>query len=322
MPGPSECWVCGRTAEDISALFKIEVPEDTELTKQASQINWFRTKFMESAANWRKSIPKEFREMDFLFVISNPDQFKTVKVIGEVDDSRKHMMDWLVKASFMLRKGEEGQLQNLNLSSLDAPSRQSIVRAIEQFEATWHRRLAREEGQAASSAGAAGFQGLNLGDGLEYLIAGGLLYYDIQAMLIQFARNAAISKLPQWHVQVLTIRGFAPVAVCDVCSLLIQGLRVGREAPMEPAHEAAPVEAKPSHGPEAPVPAVPQVAPKRSKAQAAAEEIPAGASDEFVKLIEKFGPADDADAPKTHYLHEHRLKEDWDEIAEKSAEQE
>jgi len=225
MPETLECWVCGRTAEEISAVFHIESTEDAELAKQASQIDWFKSKFMDSAVSWRKGIPKDFKDMDFLFVISNPDQFRVIKMIGEVDDARKLMMDWLVKASYALRKGEEGPLQGMKMSWLSKEERMSIVSSLEQFESRWHRHLARDEGVAGGANELAGFQGLSLTDGPEFLIAGGLLYYDIQVMLIQYARRAAAARLPTWHVEVKAVGGFAPVAVCDICSGMIRGLR-------------------------------------------------------------------------------------------------
>jgi hypothetical protein len=326
MPGPLECWVCGRTAEEISAVFHIESTEDAELAKQASQIDWFKSKFMDSAVAWRKAIPKDFKDMDFLFVISNPDQFKAIKMIAEVDDSRKLMMDWLVKASYALRKGEEGPLQIMKMSWLSKEERVSIVGSLEQFESRWHRRLARDEGEAGGPNELAGFQGLSLTDGLEFLIAGGLLYYDIQVMLIQYARRAAASRLPQWRVEVKAVGGYAPVAVCDICAGLITGLRGTRpeivtEVEAHVEQRVVPSQPKPSSPPEAPVPEVVPTAPKKTRAQEAADEIPAGASPEFVELIKKIGPSAEETAPKTHNLHEHRLKEDWDEMVEGKAKQ-
>ena len=61
--------------------------------------------------------------------------------------------------------------------------------------------------------------------------------------------------------------------------------------------------------------------PKKTRVQEAVDEIPPGASKEFVELIKKIGPSNEETAPKTHNLHEHRMKEDWDEMVEEKAKQ-
>jgi hypothetical protein len=315
------CWICGRSAEEINAVFHVDPPEDAEFAKQASQIAWFKEKFIESAGTWRKSLPKDFKEMDFLFVISNPDQFKAVKIVPEVNDARKLMMDWLVKASTMLRNGEQGEIQHLNMASLAAEERESLVKALDQFEGRWRRRLAKEEREEATARDPAGFQGMSLAEGLEFLIAGGLLYYDIQAMLIQFARTALINSMPHWNVQMVEGRWGVQIPMCDVCSGLVVGLRGPRlAAPAEAEHKVA-VPPRLSHKPEPVAPVAAAAAPKRDKADELAEEIPAGASAEYVELVKKLGPAAADAADKTRYLHNHRMKEDWDEMVDGKSEQ-
>lgn len=317
MSGLSECWVCGRTAEEIRAIFDSETPEEVELAKQASQITWFRSKFSESAPRWRKGIPKDFMDMDFLFVVSNPDQFGAVKVIGELNDARKLMMDWLVTSANTLQKGEGAPQQNANLLSLAKSERELVIRTIREFEGRWRRRLAKEEGENASNSDPAGFRGLGLANGLEFLIAGGLLYYDIQAMLIQFAKNAAAANKTQYHVQAVEVKGFATVPLCDICTVMIKGLRSPQPEVVEEAdHRVAPTQTRP---PEAPMPAVAPAVPRRTKSQVMAESVPPNASPQFREIIEKLGPATEETAPKSRPLHEHRLKEDWDELVEKNA---
>ena len=321
MQESNRCWICRRTSEEINAVFHVEPPEDAEFAKQASQVAWFKEKFTESAGTWRKSLPKDFREMDFLFVISNPDQFKAVKIVPEVNDSRKLMMDWLVKASTMLRKGEEGQILNLNTATIRPEEKDSLIKALDQFEGRWRRRLAKEEGPAAGAQDPAGFQGLTLTDGLEFLIAGGLLYYDIQAMLIQFARNALLASMPHWDVHLVDGRWGVQIPMCDVCAGLMIGLRGAKLAPLaEPEHKVS-APAKPSHKPEPVAPAVAAPAPKKDKAQEVADEIPAGASAEYVELVKKLGSASGDAAEKPRYLHDHRMKEDWDEMVDDQSKQ-
>ena len=325
MPDLLRCWLCGRTGEEVSAVFKVELPEDLELGKKAQQIEWFRSKFNEGAVGWRRATPREFKDMDFLFVVSNPDQFTPFKVIGEINDARRLMMDWLVKASSALRKGDEAALQSMSLSSLAKGEREQIVRLMDQFEARWRRRLAKEEGDQKGANFPAGFQGTGLADGLEFLIAGGVLYYDVQATLIQIARNAIAGNQPKWAVQSNAIEGYGFVPTCDVCAGLVRGFRGAHpetEPEAEPEKSMAAAQAssmKPSHKPE---PAKPEMAPVAKKAKTAEQmDLPPDSSPEFVDLIKKLGPSGKAaESKQMHGLHEHRLKEDWDEIAENSSE--
>jgi hypothetical protein len=327
MPELLRCWLCGRTGEELSAAFKVDSVEDIELAKKATQIEWFRSKFNEAAAGWRRAAPREFKDMDFLFIVSNPDQFTAFKVIGEINDARRLMMDWLVKSSSALRKGDEVSLQSMSLSSLAKGERDQILRLMDQFEARWHRRLAKEEGEAKGANYPAGFQGIGLAEGLEFLIAGGTLYYDVQALLIQIARNAVANSQPKWGVQAYVIEGSQPTSVCDTCAGLIRGFRGAipqTEVEPEPEKAAAPALSPQApttgHGPTAGKPEIAPVVAKKGKT-AEGIEIPPEASPEFVDLIKKLGPAKKSSESKTtHSLHEHRLKEDWDEMVEKKSE--
>jgi len=117
MQEASRCWVCGRSAEEIQSSLDAESQEEVEIKKQMAQVTWFRGKFMESAALWRKSIPREFKDMDFLFVTDNAGQFRTMDQLGEIIDAKKLMLDYLADASTKLRKSDGGSLGSVSLSS-------------------------------------------------------------------------------------------------------------------------------------------------------------------------------------------------------------
>src|SRR5712692_238584 len=133
MPDASRCWVCGRSAEEITTSLDAETPEEAEIKKQITQIAWFRSKFLESAAVWRRSIPREFKDMDFSFVTNNADQFRVIDVLGELIDAKKLMLDWLGEASNSLRKGE-GALGTVQVATLNKAESEALTRALELFE--------------------------------------------------------------------------------------------------------------------------------------------------------------------------------------------
>jgi len=323
MPEASRCWVCGRSAEEIQSSLDAETPEEAEIKKQITQITWFRTKFLESAAVWRRSIPREFKDMDFSFVTNNADQFRSIDVLGELIDAKKLMLDWLGEATNSLRKGE-GTLGTVSAASLNKAENESLIRALELFEGKWHRYLSKEE---KARPGAAvlpiGFEGLKLADGLEYIVAGGLFYYDFQTQLLDIARVKAASAKPKWTIGLVGVPGNPKVALCNVCESLIKELRVPvREVARMP--ESAPA-ARPSKE-RAPSPepteeaqkaeAVPQMAVEAAPVAAVPEQDVVEGSPQFVELVKKIGPATATKEKdnRGRFLHEHRLKEDWDEV--------
>jgi len=312
MPEPSRCWVCHRSVEEIATIVDIETAQEREIAQQLSQVMRFRTKFVESADLWRRGIPREFKDMDFKFVTSNADQFGSIRILKEIVDAKKLMVDWLVDASAKLRTAD-GELQNLGAPSpLDKSDRDLLIRMLDQFEAKWRRRLVNDGGKGVDSRGyQSGFEGLKLFDGLEFVIAGGALYYDVQSQLLDIARRREISNKPKRSVTVVQVNGYPPVPLCSVCAGLIRELRGPQPKEAQPAPpEQAPVE---EHVEEMKVAQAAEVA-------AGAEEA-IDAPPQVAEIIKKIGPAT-KDAPKTRPLHEHRAKEEWDEMMEQQAQKE
>jgi hypothetical protein len=307
MPEPSRCWVCHRSVEEIATIVDFETPQEKEIAQQAMQVSRFRTKFIESAELWRRGIPKEFKEMDFKFVTSNADQFGSIRVLGEIVDAKRLMVDWLVDASSKLRR-EDGEVSGLGvLSPVSKSDRELLVRMLDQFETRWRRRLASDGSKGVDSRGyQSGLEGLKLFDGLEYVIAGGVLYYDVQTQLLDMARRNEINSKPKRSVSAVQVNGYPPVPLCSVCAGLIRELRtpqVKEEPPV--AQEQAPP---------APVEMPPQAVAVVAAA-AAEPELGIDAPPQVAEILKKIGPATkEAPAPQMRSLHEHRAKEEWDEL--------
>ena len=311
MPEPSRCWVCHRSLEEITAAVDTETQEERELKKQMSQVSWTRTKFVESADLWRRTLPRDFKDMDFIFIASNAAQFSTIKGLGEVLDAKKLMADWLADASSRLRKGGEAMHALPELAPLENSESETLVKTLDQFEAKSRRTIqpdAHKEGYASA------FDGLKLFEGLEFLIAEGLLYYDVRTQLLTFAMVRASAKKPKTSLRMIQANGYPPVQLCSVCETLMVGLRAPErriEQPSaEPEAEKAPAKAE-EKAPEAEAVAVPAVA-------VVAET--EGVSPAVAEIMNKIGPAT-KEAPKTRGLHEHRAKEEWDEVVQKQAQQ-
>ena len=232
MEEPSRCWVCHRSEAEISAFADVETPQEREVQQQMSQITRFRAGFIESAEAWRKGVPKELKEFDFKFVTSNADEFKSIriangllgeiaapnKLLGEIGDAKKLTVDRLESVVLILRKGD-GDVPGFGaLSRFEKADRDLLRRMVDQFETKWRRRIGSDGSKGVDSNGyKSGFEGLKLLDGLEFMIAAGTLYYDVQAQLLDMARRKENSSKAKRGVSVLLVSGYPPVPLCSVC---------------------------------------------------------------------------------------------------------
>jgi hypothetical protein len=232
MSESTSCWVCHRTDAEISTFADVETPREREILQQMSQVTRFRAGFIESADVWRKGLPKELKEFDFKFVTSNADQFKSIRIGGgllgeivvptkllvEIADAKMLTVDWLVNVALILRKGD-GEVPGFGaLSPFEKADRDLLSRMVDQFEAKWHRYIGSDGSRGADPNGfKSGFEGLKLFDGLEFMIAAGTLYYDVQAQLLDMARRKEVSSKPKRGVSVLLMTGYPPVPLCSVC---------------------------------------------------------------------------------------------------------
>ena len=232
MEEPSRCWVCHRSEAEISAFADVETPQEREVQQQMSQVTRFRAGFLESADVWRKGVPKELKEYDFVFVTSNADQFKSIriangllgeiaapnKLLGEIGDAKKLTVDRLESVALILRKGD-GEVPGFGaLSRFEKADRDLLRRMVDQFETKWRRRIGSDGSKGVDSNGyKSGFEGLKLLDGLEFMIAAGTLYYDVQAQLLDMARRKENSSKAKRGVSVLLVSGYPPVPLCSVC---------------------------------------------------------------------------------------------------------
>ena len=232
MSEESRCWFCHRSEAEVSAFADLETPREREILKQMSQATQSKADFVQSADVWRKGVPKEFKEFEFEFVTSNADQFKPIrigngllgeivapsKLLGEIVDAKKLTVDWLEKVALVLRKGE-GEIPGFGpLLPFEKADRDLLSRMVDQFETKWRRRIGSDGGRGADSRGyARGFEGLKLFDGLEFMIAAGVLYYDVQAQLFDMARRKETNIKPKKGVSVQLMNGYPPVPLCSVC---------------------------------------------------------------------------------------------------------
>jgi hypothetical protein len=249
MPEELRCWFCHRSDAEVLAFATVETPKEREILQLMSQATRSKADFVQSADVWRKGIPKEFKEYDFEFVTSNPDQFKPIrigngllgeivapnKLLGEIADAKKMTSGWLENVALVLRE-EDGELPGFGaLSSFEQADRDLLSRMVDQFEAKWRRRIGSDGGQGADPGEyKQGFEGLNLFDGLEFMIAVGILYYDVQAQLCDMVRRKETNSKPKKGVSVQLMNGYPPVPLCSICVDVMRKLG-SRQFTVEPA---------------------------------------------------------------------------------------
>ena len=229
MPEPPRCWICHRSEAEISAFADVETPREREIQEQITQVTRFRGDFIQSADGWRKGVPKEFKEFDFKFVTTNAGQFKSIriangllgeiadpsKLLGEISDAKRLTVDWFENVAPVLRKGD-GEVPGFGaLSPFEKANRDLLRSMVDQFEAKSRRRIGSKG--ADHNGHEQGFEGLKLFDGLEFMIAVGTLYYDVQAQLLAMAMRKEINSKPKNGVSDLVLNGYPPVPLCSVC---------------------------------------------------------------------------------------------------------
>ena len=247
MEEQSRCWFCHRSDAEVSAFTAVETPKEREIQQQKSQVTSSKADFVQSADAWRKGFPKELKEFDFKFVTSNADQFKSIriangllgeiadpsKLLGEVAGAKKLTVDRLEKAAPILRKGE-GDVPGFGaLSHFEKADRELLRGMVEQFEAKWHRRIGSDGSRGDPSGYKQGFDGLKLFEGLDFMIAVGMLYYDVQTQLLDMARRIEINSKPKKGVSVLLVSGYPPIPLCSVCVDVMKGLSVEHAVPQQ-----------------------------------------------------------------------------------------
>jgi len=254
MSEPPRCWVCHRSEPEVSAFADVETPREKEIQQQTSQITRSRGDFIASADGWRKGLPKELREFEFEFVVSNADQFKPIrigngllgeiaapnKLLREISDAKKQTVDWLEDAAPVLREGD-GEVPGFGaLSHFEKADRELLSKMVGQFEAKWHRRIG---SKGADHGGQKqGFDELKLFDGLDFMMAVGTLYYDVQAQLLDMARRREFNSKTKRSILAVPMNGYPPIPLCSVCGGLMGGL--GSHAVQE---AAPPMVASSSH---------------------------------------------------------------------------
>ena len=213
------CWICGRTVEEVQRSIGNPAVEPSEAEKSLGRVNDQRARFYKVASDWGDSVPDQFRNMDFNFVMGNPAQFKSLRFIDDVEQAQKAYIEPLPGILAQAKKGEEVTIGEVKLGE-DARKRDSVVRQLEDFEKRSGRSLSMLDGPKPRA-----FDGLKLGDGLRYLRDLGALHFALQQKVLEIDQEDEKKKLPTFGISMAKIKSFPrAVPLCTVCESLIKGL--------------------------------------------------------------------------------------------------
>ena len=223
-----QCWVCGRSPDDVRGAAGKPVAEQTEIDRSIAKVNDQKTSFARSAGLW-EGVPEQFRMMDFGFVLKNPSQFRVVSFIGELDEAKRSFVDGLGEAALRAAHGEEAALGEVHFGPRDKKLIEMLVDKVEGFERRSGRSLlAAENGGNVKSSDPSkpiGISGLSLGDGIRFLKDAGMLYYSIEQSMLEAKREEESKKQPPFGVAPIMVNGFSKgIPLCTICENLIREL--------------------------------------------------------------------------------------------------
>ena len=215
--------MCGRTSEEVRTSLDLETAREIEIGAMTARVDDSKRQFERESKAWGEAIPEEFKTVDFTFVLNNPKQFKAVQFLEDISRARKSLADSLVDAANLLRDGHDAALGIVSVPSSNDKLRELLIRRVEEFEKWSGRSLItnREGGEGLGMP--KGFEGLSLKGGIRYLIDVGLLYYAIQAAILQSQKEDARSMRPTYKVELVNVKGqLTKVRLCNVCEQLVQ----------------------------------------------------------------------------------------------------
>jgi len=214
----NKCWMCGRSTEEVNSSVG-RIPQESELDKRFARMNDLMGKFNRASTEWGSLVPDQFKTLEFEFVLNNQPQFKGMRFLGEVDDSKKSIVIPLRVALGNVSNGVEASIGGVKIVPSDAVKREVFLREVSDFERRTGRTLngAGGEGQKPH-----GFDGLRIGQGLVFMREVGMLYFSIQEKLLEVEKEDEMSKRPVFSVSSAKVDGLpGEIPICSVCQNLV-----------------------------------------------------------------------------------------------------
>jgi hypothetical protein len=210
--------MCGRSSDEVNASVG-RIPQETELDRRVARMADLMAKFSRASGEWGDLVPDQFRTLDFEFVLSNQAQFKVMRFLGEVEDSRKSIVIPLQVAVGNVGSGVEASIGGVKIGPSDVAKKGIFMKEVGDFERRTGRHL---NGSGGSDKVPHGFDGLRIGQGLGFLREVGMLYFSLQEKLLDVEKEDEMSKRPVFAVSVAKMDSLpGEIPICTVCQNLV-----------------------------------------------------------------------------------------------------
>ena len=214
----NKCWMCGRSSDEVSASVG-RIPQETELDKRFARMQDLMGKFSRASGDWGNFIPDQFKTFDFEFILNNQAQFKGMRFLPEVDDSKKSIVIPLKVAVGNVRNGVEASIGGVKISPTDMTKKDVFLKEVGDFERRTGRNL---NGQGGDGSKPLGFDGLRIGQGLAFMREVGMLYFSIQEKLLELEKDDEMSRRPVFTVSIAKVNGLpGEIPICTICQNLV-----------------------------------------------------------------------------------------------------
>ena len=213
-----KCWMCGRTSDEVNSSVG-RIPQETELDKRYARMTDLMARFNRASGEWGDLIPDQFKTLDFDFVMNNQAQFKGMRFLPEVDDSKKSIVIPLQVAVGNVRGGVEASIGGVKIGPSDRTKKDVFLKEVDDFE----RRTGRQvNGSGSNNSIPHGFEGLRVGQGLGFMREVGMLYFSVQEKLLEIEKEDEMSRRPIFAVTIAKVDGLeGEIPICTVCQNLV-----------------------------------------------------------------------------------------------------
>ena len=214
----NKCWMCGRSSDEVNASVG-RIPQETELDRRSARMADLMVRFNRASGEWGDLVPEQFKTLEFDFVLSNQTQFKVMRFLPEVEDSRKSIVIPLQVAVGNVGSGVEASIGGVKIGPSDAIKKDVLLKEVGDFERRTGRKLA---GSGGNGGVPHGFEGMRIGQGLGFMRDVGMLYFSVQEKLLDVEKEDEMSKRPVFAVSIAKVNGLpGEIPICSVCQNLV-----------------------------------------------------------------------------------------------------
>ncbi len=212
----NNCWVCGRSSEDINSVLGEEDPKVKQFKNAINEIKKSSEEFINKSNKWIHEIPEVFKDMGYMLFIENPDQFK----------SKIPFLNELVETHYEYVQSLYDIWNDINQEYI--PSTEIKEKAPDKFEAIVKKIENLPLGNISKNIGGrdiyfSELDNKKLQEGILYLQQINEIKHEYESAQKEAELNEFVSKKPNWATVNKYVVEDKRIPICMVCKLLIIG---------------------------------------------------------------------------------------------------